>query len=116
MGSPRVLAVPVEVLASPRDGEVLTNRWWVVRDGKALFWQALAMRGWAPQCNSDQRLPERLIERLYPDATSLLIPVAFVGPWDEARGYTLTEEILAAGEISNGSTACSPSTPVMTRR
>lgn len=97
----RIIAVPVETLAAPRDGEALTNRWWVVRDGKALFWRYGKGSGWSPQCNHNQRVTDRLVERLYPDAASLFVPVAFVGPWNAMRGYTLTPEILEASEIED---------------
>lgn len=90
-----VLAVPIEALSTPRDGDVLTNRWWVVRDGRALFYRGQRMRGWAPQCNSDRRLPEQLTERLHPEATVEFVPIAYLGHWNDDRGHVLTPALIA---------------------
>jgi hypothetical protein len=84
----RLLAVPLDELATPRDGEVLTDRWWVVRDGGALFHQHYG-HGWSPQCNSDRRVTEMIQAKLYPDDEIMQVPAAYVGHPDEEWGITL---------------------------
>lgn len=49
-----IRAVPIDVLATPRDGECLTERWWVTTAEGALIHQRLTSRGWSPQCNSNE--------------------------------------------------------------
>lgn len=90
-----VLAVPIGALSTPRDGSVMTDRWWVVRDGRALFWRGKGMRGWSPQCNHDRRLPEQLVRKLHPGATVEFIHAAFVGHWDDEVGHKLTPDLIA---------------------
>lgn len=84
----RVLAVPVDVLSTPRDGEVMTDRWWAVRDGRALFWQGRGnRRGWSPQCNHDRRIADSLVESIHQGASAEFIPIAYVGRWDEVAAF-----------------------------
>lgn len=72
--------VPIEELTTPRDGECRTNRYWVVHpEHGALFvarFQGDRMR--VAQCNSDRRLPERLLEN-HPGHEIRFIEVAYLG-------------------------------------
>lgn len=97
-----VLPIPLDVLSTPRDGVVLTDRWWVVQDGCALFWKgSRRRRGWSPQCNHDRRLPDSLTAR-YPGSTVEFVPAAYVGREDEEWGYLLTSVILASASAEGG--------------
>lgn len=85
----RFVGIPWEVLVTPRDGEVYTNRWWLVENGKCLFWQGATSRGFSPQCNANRAFFDRDtvantgLEVLY-------LPVAYLGHWDEEYGITLS--------------------------
>ena len=70
-----VTYIPFDEATKPRDGEVLTNRWWVVHPemGLAVF------RRHSPQCNSDRRLPESLIARRYPGHESRFFEIVYIG-------------------------------------
>jgi hypothetical protein len=92
--APRSIGIPLSILKEPRDGEAMTDRWWVVIDGCALLWQRAGSRGWSPQCNKDRRLGESLIESLYPGATVEFVPCAYVGRWDENWGHVLTADLI----------------------
>ena len=85
----RILAVPIDALTTPRDGDTYTNRYWAVAPSGALFYQSAGNRGWSPQCNANRAAVHQLIERLYPDANSLHIPIAYLGRWDQEWGHTL---------------------------
>lgn len=103
----RTIGIPVDLLAQPRDGEAMIGRWWVTRQDRtlAVFWQGGGSRGWTPQCNRDVRLAEHFLPRysggfdnetgepINDPALPLLIPVAFLGPWNEHDGYLLTTEL-----------------------
>lgn len=103
---PRLVGVPVELLAQPRSGDTMTDRWWAVQDGLAIFYQAPGSKGWTPQCNADRRVTEHLVGRptLYPDAEAQHIPVAFLGPWDYEYGHRLTPDLFDAAVDVSGRT------------
>lgn len=66
-------AIPVEKATTPFDGAyVYANRWWIVRDGCVLFFCKFA-----PQCNPNKEITERLRDRLYPGAEVRFLPVVF---------------------------------------
>jgi len=85
----RILAVPIDALTTPRDGDTYTNRYWAVAPSGALFYQSAGNRGWSPQCNTDRSATQRLIQHLYPYAQPALIPAAYLGHWDQEWGHTL---------------------------
>lgn len=70
-------------LVTPRDGEVLINRHWlVIPDLGALFWSAQPRWGYRPQCNSDVRVAQKVGERLIKlgyKVETRRIPVAYIG-------------------------------------
>jgi hypothetical protein len=76
----RLEYVSLKEAATPRDGEVITNRWWVVHpeDGIA-FYRMPQARFRAPQCNHDERIARDLCDKLYPGHDVALVPVVFVG-------------------------------------
>jgi hypothetical protein len=95
----RILAVPLDALTTPCNGDTMTDRYWVVRDGCVLFWQGYGnKRGWSAQCNHDERITEKVLAKLYPGASIEFVPVAYVGPWDEDYGHVLTRGLLDAAE------------------
>lgn len=53
------ITVPLDVIETPRDGEVYADRYWVHMPGEGvLFWNGTSGKGgWSPQCNGDRRLP-----------------------------------------------------------
>lgn len=84
--------VPLDVLATPRDGETLTDRWWLVHPEKgAAFYKAPGRRsGYSPQCNHDRRIGGTIGPRCGFDAEIVFIPCAFVGRHDPEWGYLLS--------------------------
>jgi len=82
--------VSIDKATSPRDGMVLTDRWWIVHpDHGVAFYQPYG-RGWSAQCNTDRRLPDSLVDS-YPAHLGLTVrhlPAVFVGRWDDEYGYT----------------------------
>jgi len=86
----RLIGVPLEQLTTPRDGDTYTDRWWIVLAAAAVFYQRAGSRGWTPQCNKDRRLIDRFIrDAMYPDATAVHLPAAYLGQWDEECGHLL---------------------------
>lgn len=85
-----IIEIPIDGLCTPRDGDTLTNRWWVVGETGAFVHKRFPkQRGVSPQCNSDRRVAEVIQRKLYPDAELLFIPVAYVGHHDDEWGYTM---------------------------
>ena len=80
--------VPLEDLTRPRDGAVLCDRWWLVKDGRALLWRGKGMRGYSPQCNSDKRAADLFAKR-HPEASVQFVPVAYMGHEDEEWGWQM---------------------------
>lgn len=77
-----------EQATMPRDGDVLTDRWWVVDDEGLYFWShSEKSRGVSPQCNGNQVIAEDLRQQLYPEARLEHIPIVFMGHWDEEYGH-----------------------------
>lgn len=97
----KLIGIPVETLAQPREGDTVVDRWWAVQDGCAIFYQGTGSKGWVPQCNRNQHITESLVGRptLYPDADAHYIPVAFLGRWDENWGHMLSPDLLAAAIV-----------------
>lgn len=99
----KYVAIDLDLLTTPRNGEVLVDRWWLVSPLGALFWRRKGSRGWSPQCNSDHRAVEHFM-RSHDDSEHLEavhVPVAYLGPWNEEWGYTcpwLTEDVAGADE------------------
>lgn len=71
----------LEEAATPRDGTVYTDRWWVAHPEKGLaFYRASPRtRHRAPQCNHDIRMAEHLIASIYPGHVPRYMPVVFLG-------------------------------------
>lgn len=86
----KLLAVPLHQLTAPRDGDVMTNRWWIIRGDCALLYQGSGHRGWSPQCNSNRVIAESLKDNLCLGATTVLVPAAYLGPWDEEYGHQMS--------------------------
>lgn len=84
-----LIAVPLDVLVTPRNGETMIDRWWTATEDGVLFYRAPQRRGWSPQCNTNRVVVDRGIEKMYPGAEAIFVPVAFVGEWTEEWGYTL---------------------------
>ena len=71
--------VPIEEAIKPRDGEVMTNRWWVAKDGSLLFYKMPQGDYLAPQCNSDEAISRSLQEKMYPDHDVVMMNIVFLG-------------------------------------
>lgn len=73
--------VTFDEATTPRDGEVLTDRWWIVHPERGIafyrMWPKDRYR--SPQCNHDERISRQLCEQLYPDHEIRLIPAVFIG-------------------------------------
>lgn len=66
--------ISIEDLTNPRDGEVMSDRWWIVDPEKG----ALVFKGFSPQCNRNELITRRLLE-MYPGCEARHIPFAYVG-------------------------------------
>ena len=73
--------VPVDVLTTPREGDCMVARWWVVHPTKGVLFSSpgKSMRHWAPQCNRNRAVSEMIRASLYPDCELLRIEVAYPG-------------------------------------
>lgn len=81
-----------ETIETPRDGDVLTKRWWVYRPGKGLVFHR-SPRGpkrptlsgypsWCgaiPQCNPHEAVARNLQAKLYPDDEIVFVEAAYIG-------------------------------------
>lgn len=77
----QVVSVSLEQAATPRDGEVLTNRWWGYVPDEGILFAIFPGRPehWAPQCNSVKKIAEAVTLKIHPDAELLHVPVVFLG-------------------------------------
>lgn len=102
-----LIGIPLEVLTEPRDGQALVARWWAVARGDlALFYRHRGMRGWSPQCNTHLAVATRVVSDLYDDSKAIFVGSAFVGNWDEDRGYILTKHLVQLSVPLNGIIKC----------
>lgn len=82
-GPAQVALVPLVDLTQPRDGEVITNHWWTVHEGRAVLYRAgRRFPGWSPQCNRSEIVARRLQERCWPGAETVFVPTAYLGQFD----------------------------------
>ena len=66
-------SVPIHETTKVFNGaQAFCDRWWIVRDGNILFHD-----GYAPQCNSNKEIAERIRDKLYPDADVQFLPVVY---------------------------------------
>lgn len=65
-------------LGTPRNGECLIDRWWSFKPDLGVI---IHKRGklWSPQCNSVKQIADQITEKLYPGATTVLVPAAYLG-------------------------------------
>lgn len=99
MARGKLIEIPVDLLATPRNGEAMVDHYWAIGEHGALFWQRAGSRGWSPQCNAHPKIAEDVSKHPCPEATVELIPVAFVGGWDSEWGHTLSRELIEAGVV-----------------
>lgn len=70
----KVYKIPVKWATTPRDGECLVNRHWIVTiDNELLLWN-----GTSPQCNRDIKIASGLKEPYMPCVTRF-IPAVYLG-------------------------------------
>ena len=100
--SARLIGIPVDLLTEPRNGECLADRYWMIRDGRALFFQSASQRyGWLPQCNRDERTAKYLRDKLYPDSGTHVEwhEAFFTGvQWDPEWGTLLCGKLMDAAK------------------
>lgn len=83
----RLSFIPVELLATPRDGETMVDRWWVCHPEHGTIWHQHSTRmGWSPQCNLNEHAARTIGAKLYNGADYIHIPIAYPGRWDEEWG------------------------------
>lgn len=75
----RYVQIPIEELTKPKDGyTVMLDRYWVVLNGKALFYKS-SQQYTSPQCNDNKALAAYLKDKCYPEGTEIqFIPIAYV--------------------------------------
>lgn len=78
----RLKFVSLEEASSPKDDgfyRLMTDRHWSVCPERGLILYMVSSRdSGSPQCNSNQVIAENLTRSLYPWATSVLVPRAFI--------------------------------------
>lgn len=74
--------VALDEATRPRDGEVLTDRWWVVHPyrGLAFYRPDPKRRFRAPQCNHSEAIIDSFCADMYPGHDAIFVPVVYVGP------------------------------------
>lgn len=82
-----IFHVPVDVAATPANGEALCDRWWAVHPDKGVAFYFMPFGYFAseepsPQCNSSEAMTRHLKKRLYPDHDVRHLPVVFMGHAD----------------------------------
>lgn len=76
----RLEYVSFEDASTPRDGEVMTDRWWVVHPVLGLAFYVMPRGSHrTPQCNADETIARHHLCELYPGHEVRFVPVAFVG-------------------------------------
>lgn len=68
-----VTYVSLDEATTPRDGPVLTNRWWIYKPD-----QGIIFVNKYPQCNQYQRPMESVRKLIYPDAELIHLDVVFI--------------------------------------
>jgi hypothetical protein len=79
------LLVPLAKLTSPRSGRCIANHWWAVTDdGHALFykWSRRSVSGSSPQCNTDKRIVEHIMQHHPFNVHAEFIPAAYMAHRD----------------------------------
>lgn len=74
--------IPVDVATVPRDGEVIIDRWWIVKDEAIIIWG-----GFSPQCNRNRQIAQSLIPNVHRGAEARLIAAVYLGPRSEEGRY-----------------------------
>lgn len=72
--------IPLDEIKKPRDGEVVTDRWWVHHPKKGVVFIKMGDHHLIPVCNRRYNLVDRLRSKNYPDHDLVLVPVAYLGP------------------------------------
>lgn len=80
------ILVPVDKAVVPRDGECVTDRWWIVADEHLILW-----RGFAAQCNRQQAIAESIRAKMYPDAEVRHFDAVFLGGVHEDGRYMIRD-------------------------
>jgi hypothetical protein len=77
--------VPFEEATTPRDGEALTDRWWVVHPEYGIAYYRVHPKGAyrAPQCNHNEAIARDICARLYPDHEVRHMPAVFTGRYED---------------------------------
>lgn len=71
--------VPVEQAVTPRDGEVITNRWWIYDPHLGIAFAEFPPHYWAPQCNRDKTIANSIRKGLTPELGLRFLEVVFLG-------------------------------------
>ena len=86
----RFVKVSLWDLETPSNSQkVLTDKWWVHKDGHVLGFKLYGPRSKddpSPQCNDNKDVAERLTQKLYPGYDVIFVPVAYWPPRREAEG------------------------------
>lgn len=71
--------VPLEQAVTPRDGEVLANRFWIYSPVEGILFVEFPSGYWSPQCNSRKEIAEHIRQELNPDLAIRFIEAVFLG-------------------------------------
>lgn len=88
--------VPLEAIKQPRSGETICDSWWLHRPGQGVaFW---ANGGdYFPQCNSDKRVADIVLGRVYPEEELLFVPAAYLGH-DDGKSLCRAQKSKTSGK------------------
>lgn len=71
--------VPLSEATKPKDGECLTNRWWVYKPDEGILFVKVAKVNYSPQCNSNKIITEGIRDKLYPGHDIRYVEVVYLG-------------------------------------
>lgn len=81
--------IDLEWLTTPRNGECLVDRWWAFMPDRGVIIHRRD-RMWSPQCNSIKTVAESIAGKLYPGATVVLVPAAYLPESDPIPTDTMS--------------------------
>lgn len=77
----RLVKVSIDEVQEPKYGQsVITDSWWVAKDGHVLGFKPFGPNSKGrptPQCNRDKRVAEKVLAPMYPGYELVYLPVAY---------------------------------------
>lgn len=74
----KIVEIPIEVATTPKDGEVLVDRWWVLGENNDTILMGVDVAGMYPQCNRDKNTETQMAAKAYPGREIDFMPLVFL--------------------------------------